>query len=208
MSDILIIDFGAGNINSLRNAVSKLVGKNNVSVVSEARDFSGASHIILPGVGAFDRVMSNLQGKEGMVTALEDAVQMKKIPFLGICVGMQILAEKGYENKILSGLGWIAGEVKPIVGENLIVPHMGWNTVKILDANIGGNDWVCRLDNKDFYFVHSFYFDCMKKENIVGQVSYGDDLSAIISNDNIIATQFHPEKSGDNGLEFLSGFLN
>lgn len=204
MKKISIIDFGAGNIHSIKNAISQIVGKDNVAIIKEAGDLVSASHIILPGVGAFDKAMHNLSANKNLILRLEEEVINRKTPFLGICIGMQILADKGYENGVVSGLGWVPGEVKHIPKENLIIPHIGWNNITL--ANNNKKDFSC-FDGKDFYFVHSYYFQCKKQEDIVAYVEYGESFPAIVAKDNIIATQFHPEKSGDNGLEFLKFFI-
>lgn len=206
MKKILIIDFGAGNIHSIKNAVAQIVGEENIVIVEQVSDFVAASHIILPGVGAFDRAMYNLKERKNLIGKLSEEVINNKVPLLGICIGMQVLADIGYENKTISGLGWISGEVKPLPTENLIVPHMGWNNINIINNKDIYKKFSC-FDKKDFYFVHSYYFDCMKSDNIIAEVKYGILLPAIIAVDNIIATQFHPEKSGENGLEFLKIFL-
>ena len=130
-----------------------------------------------------------------------------QIPFLGICVGMQVLADVGYENDAIVGLGWIPGEVRHIPQSNLVIPHMGWNNIQVENHKAEINkDFSC-FDNKDFYFVHSYYFDCAMAGHRIANVEYGISFPAIIARDNIIATQFHPEKSGENGLDFLKCFL-
>lgn len=204
MNKVLIIDFGAGNIHSIKNAVAQIVGGSNVVVAREVGDIVSASHIILPGVGAFDKAMYNLRANQNLIAKLEEEVINKKVPFLGVCIGMQILADMGYENGAKAGLGWISGEVRRISSERLIVPHMGWNNITLLDKQ--NRDFSC-FNNKDFYFVHSYYFECKNREDVIANVEYGIPFPAILERDNIIATQFHPEKSGDNGLEFLKFFI-
>ena len=206
MKKIAIIDFEAGNIHSMHNAVCKVAGAQNVAIVKDASGLDEVSHIILPGVGAFDKAMFNLQSNSGLISKLQHKVFEQKIPFLGVCVGMQLLADVGYENKATNGLGWIAGEVKEISGANVRVPHIGWNDI-LIDSNDVAQPFGI-FNKKDFYFVHSYYFRCMNKDNIIAKVNYEVDFPAIIAKDNIVATQFHPEKSGDNGLEFLNYILN
>ena len=205
MTKILIVDFGAGNICSLANAFSKLVGNDNIKIAESREDFISASHIVLPGVGAFDKAISNLKNKNWLIEELEYYVLHRKIPFLGICVGMQILADVGYENQITQGLGWISGQVNPLFGESLVIPHMGWNNINIITDLMPQG--LVKFHNKNFYFVHSYYYNCANKLNIAAQVSYGNNFPAMIIKDNIWGVQFHPEKSGGEGLKFLEQFL-
>ena len=139
-----------------------------------------------------------------MIQALEEFAINDKKPFLGICVGMQLLADVGYENVECLGLGWIPGSIKKIESEKLKLPHMGWNNVEIIK-----NPHKIKLirENNDFYFVHSFYFDCKSKKNIIGLTKYGLTFASIVAKENIYGVQFHPEKSSEQGLELIKNFL-
>jgi len=139
-----------------------------------------------------------------MINALEETVLKKKIPFLGICVGMQLLAEKGFENGIHEGLGWIKGSITKLKSKDLKLPHMGWNNTEIIN-NSSKMKFI--TENKDFYFVHSYFFDCSNKQNIIGITNYGLDFPSIVGEENIYGVQFHPEKSSAQGLELIYNFL-
>lgn len=204
MLKVAIIDFGAGNIHSISKAVINIVGADNVEVVSKAKDLSVFSHIIFPGVGAFAKAIDSLNKDEDLVEQILRAVKIDKIPFLGICVGMQILAETGCEGKYINGLGLFSGKVvKFPESSDLKVPHMGWNSLKIAK-----NSELSFLNGKDVYFVHSYYMSKVNEEEVAASCEYIINFPAIIARDNIIATQFHPEKSGKTGHKFLQYFLN
>ena len=210
---VLIIDYGSGNIKSVYNSVRRtLHNLNKYSEVKVSRslyDIEKADKIILPGVGSFDQCMSRIRKINDLVETLKYQVITKKKPFLGICVGMQILAYHGYENQKTRGLSWINGDVKPLKNfmehsKNLKIPHMGWNSLNIyknnkLIANINDND--------QFYFVHSYFFDIKHNNNIICNTKYGINIPAIINQDNIFGFQFHPEKSGSSGLKILYNWL-
>ena len=140
-----------------------------------------------------------------MIKALEKSVVINKKPFLGICVGMQLLAEFGFENGKHEGLGWIKGSIKKINVDNLKLPHMGWNNIRIVN-----NFYKMKFseENKDFYFVHSYFFDCFDKANIIGLTNYGLNFPSIVGKENIYGVQFHPEKSSDQGLELIKNFIS
>jgi len=202
----VIIDYGSGNLRSVAKAFAHVSGAEPL-VTSNPADLATASHIILPGVGAFGDCAAGLRGLKGMVEALEEQVLQRKKPFLGICVGMQLLADTGYEHGVHKGLGWISGEVVPIIPQNnLPVPHMGWNSLDLkihspITQNIGA----------DVYFVHSFKFECAEKyakEYVVATTSYCGAIQAFLAKDNIFGVQFHPEKSGKAGLQLIQNFLN
>ncbi|MFT6319127.1 MAG: glutamine amidotransferase [Granulosicoccus sp.] len=207
-SKIVIIDYDSGNLHSVENALD-LVKKPscNVLVSSNPEDLKSATHIILPGVGAFGNCASSLKGISGMVEELKIQVLENKKPFLGICVGMQLLADFGFEHGKSFGLGFIAGNVVKIDDQNhsLKVPHIGWNNVSIQKPHpiLEGIK-----DDEHFYFVHSFYYQPAHQNDVIATVKYGSDLTAIIAKDNIVATQFHPEKSSTSGLRLLKNFIN
>ena len=210
---VLIIDYGSGNIKSVYNSVKKTLQNLNkyfvLKVSNNLSEIKKADKIILPGVGSFDQCMNRIIKINDLVETLNDQVITKRKPFLGICVGMQILANYGYENQKTKGLSWIDGDVKSLkksrlVSQDLKIPHMGWNNLNIekknsLFDNITGED--------QFYFVHSYFFDIKHKKNIICNTKYGIDIPAIVSKDNIFGFQFHPEKSGQSGLKILYNWL-
>ena len=206
---VLIIDYGSGNIKSVYNSVKRTLHNfNKFSKVKVSRNLSEvrkADRIILPGVGSFDQCMSRIRKIKDLVETLKYQVISKQKPFLGICVGMQILAYHGYENKKTKGLSWINGDVKPLKNfidhsENLKIPHMGWNTLSIYKNNKLLDNIT---DSDQFYFVHSYFFDIRHKDYIICNTNYGIDIPAIVNQDNIFGFQFHPEKSGRSGLKIL-----
>ncbi len=194
---IAIIDYGAGNLFSVKNALDYL--NINSTITNKKEDIENADGLILPGVGAFPAAMKML-GKTGLIETIKE--QTKQKPMLGICLGMQILFEKGYEFEEADGLSLINGKVDKIVDNGLIIPHMGWNKLE------KQND--CPLmynlpDEAYVYFVHSFQAYC-KKENIAAYCEYGDIIPALVFEGNVYGAQFHPEKSGDVGLKILKNF--
>ena len=199
---IKIIDYGLGNLLAFQNVYNFL----NIPVhfAKTEEDLEGATHLILPGVGAFDHAIEKLN-YSGMRPKLEKLVIKDKIPVLGICVGMQIFAHRSDEGT-LAGLGWIPGEVihfKSPKHPNLILPHMGWNDVRPL-ANQGlfKNLSV----DAEFYFLHSFYFKCLNLINIAALSTYGAEFACAVNSENIYGVQFHPEKSHRFGIELLKNF--
>jgi len=206
---ITLIDYGSGNLHSAFKAVKKaaeISGKNvDVKLTENPKDLDDASHIILPGVGAFKDCMSGLAFVSGMVESLERNVLSKGKNFLGICVGMQLLAERGLEEGEYKGLGWLKGEVSKIkpVDKALKIPHMGWNE----SNDVQPNSLTSGLSGKDFYYVHSYSMKTDAK-NIVATTNYAEEIVAVVNKDNIYGTQFHPEKSQQNGLALLTNFVN
>lgn len=202
---ILIIDYGSGNIESVANALALIKGDSEVVISNKISDLKSANYLILPGVGAFADCMNGLKSIEGFLPELRKQVMTEKKPFLGVCVGMQVLATTGVENGEHQGLGFINGRVEKIVGENLKVPHMGWNNISVkTNKHAVLKDIV---DGEHFYFANSFHFACSNENNILAQVEYGTKLTAIVAKDNIFGVQFHPEKSGEAGLKLLENFL-
>ena len=205
---VTIVDYGLGNILSAQQSFLKVAEDNklNVSVVITNRPevVSNSTHIVLPGQGAFETCMNNLINIKGMMKQLTKSVIENKVPFLGICVGMQLLANISFENGQHKGLGWIPGEIKKLPTGGLKLPHMGWNEVKIIQNN---NNLIDQNEIHDFYFVHSYYFDCKQSENIVGTTDYGINFTSLISKENIYGVQFHPEKSSKQGLNLIKKFL-
>jgi len=199
---ILIVNYGMGNIGSVSNALDYLGGKHFIS--NDPNDLGKADAYILPGVGAFAKAMQNLRELR-LVNELSRQVLEKRKPFLGICLGMQLLAKDSFEMGYATGLGWIDGHVCEIEpSDGLRVPHVGWNGVMFKpDTQL-----FQRLDEGcHFYFDHSFHLQC-PRDLVVATCEYGGDLVAALQMDHIFATQFHPEKSQRNGLKLLRNFLN
>ena len=210
---VAIIDYGSGNLRSAAKAFEHVIAEHNlkftVLVTNKAEDLERASHIVLPGQGAFGDCMSGLQAVEGMVEALEKAVLEEKKPFLGICVGMQLLATRGLEYGTHAGLNWIEGDVIPIqpTDKTVKIPHMGWNVVSFPQST---NHPVLKNQVKTgahFYFVHSFMFKSKSDENVFGVADYSGQVTSIVAKANIVGVQFHPEKSQEAGLTLLHDFL-
>lgn len=200
---MIIIDYGAGNIGSIINMLKKIGVPSKLS--RRAEDIFNATHLILPGVGAFDHGMSCLE-KSKLISPLNQAVFEKNTPILGICLGMQMLFEQSEEGE-LPGLGWISGSVirfskKQMVGANKI-PHMGWNSVIPKNASPLFNGLE---DEARFYFVHSYHVQCNNEKDIIGQTHYGYPFTSSVNKDNIYGAQFHPEKSHKFGMQLLKNF--
>lgn len=208
MKQVTIIDYGSGNLHSIAKAFEREAQGSGfvIKVSSNFQDIETASHIVLPGVGAFADCLKGLRTAKGVLHALEKAVMVDKKPFLGVCVGMQMLAEESHEQGIHKGLGWIKGSVIGIDSQNnvLKVPHMGWNEL-IIDKPHPALAGIKTGDHA--YFVHSYWMDCKDVGDILARVEYGKNLTAVIANDNIVATQCHPEKSQQVGLKLISNFL-
>ena len=168
-----------------------------------------ASRVVLPGVGAFADCRRGLDDIDGMVEALNENVLQRGAPFFGICVGMQLMAERGREYQVTPGLGWIAGEVDRITPSDpsLKIPHMGWNTLNMLKAHPLLADLALGPDGLHAYFVHSYELKTSRPEELVAQADYGGPLTAIVGRDNMVGTQFHPEKSQRLGLALIANFL-
>ena len=195
-----ILDYGAGNVQAITRIYNNLKIPNRL--ISDISDFEGVDKLILPGVGSFDAVVSKLY-ESGLKERLSELVLKEKIPVLGICVGLQIMA-KSSEEGTLPGLGWINATVKKFsLPSDFYVPHMGWNTFS-LD---GINDIFNGTDEEfGFYFVHSFYFDLEEEIDSTTKTTYGLEFTSAIKKGNIVATQFHPEKSHSNGVSLLKNF--
>ncbi len=206
---ITIIDCGSGNLRSAQKAFEKasddLFKKNNVIISSKIEDIENSNCVVLPGVGAFADFMNGLNKIDGMKDALEFLVKKKGIPFIGICVGMQVLAQKGYENRETDGIGWFKGSVKKInTNSDLPIPQMGWNNFNLKKPH----PVLQQITEKDHgYFVHSYSFFSEEPSDVLATVDYGAEIPAIIAKDNIIGVQFHPEKSQEVGLRIISNFL-
>lgn len=205
---ITIIDYGSGNLRSVAKAFEQVAGDNmQVEVSDRASSLERATHIVLPGVGAYGDCMRGLSSLPGMLDALSEQVHAKKKPFLGICVGMQMLFERGHEHGVHSGLGWLKGEVVPLAPQDhaLKVPHMGWNELQVQHAHplLSGIE-----SGSHAYFVHSYHAHCANAANQLATVAYGQSVTAVVGQDHIMGTQFHPEKSQETGLRLLANFLS
>ncbi len=203
-----LIDYGSGNLASAAKALARAANGTGIEIVTTADPevVREAERIVLPGVGAFADCMRGLSAVPGMVEVLREKVLKEGAPFLGICVGMQLLATVGREFGSHAGLGWIAGEVVKIAPNDpeLKIPHMGWNELKILRKH-ALLDGVA--DGAHAYFVHSFQLKPVLDEDLVATTDYGGPLTAMVGNDNIAGTQFHPEKSQATGIKLLENFL-
>lgn len=199
---IAVVDYEMGNLRSIAKALEFVGG--DVIVSNKPEDLRSAKKIVLPGVGAFRDGMINLQKKD-LISILRQEVKEKKKPLFGICLGMQLLADKSYEFGEWKGLGFISGEVKKFdIDDKYKVPHVGWNNVKFVSDHplLKGVK-----NNSDFYFVHSYHLICQEESMVAGVCDYGGDFTAIVAKDNIFATQFHPEKSQKSGLKILENFV-
>ncbi|TNE58965.1 MAG: imidazole glycerol phosphate synthase subunit HisH [Sphingomonadales bacterium] len=202
---LALIDYGAGNLHSVHNAL-RAAGAEHVAVTADPDLVRGARRIVLPGVGSFKACAQGLRGIPGMIDALEECVLEKGVPFLGICVGMQLLAERGLEHGTTRGLGWIAGDVALIEPSDasIKVPHMGWNDVALLPH--ARNHPV--LEEGEAYFLHSYHFAANEGHDVAAMTDHGEGLVAAVSRDNILGVQFHPEKSQAYGISMLERFLD
>ncbi len=207
---ITVIDYGSGNLNSVAKAFEKvalnITSSAQVVISARAQDIQEASHIILPGQGAFDDCMHNLCADDKLYQSLQTAVIQQAKPFFGICVGMQLLAEYGLENRRTKGLNWIGGYVdrlKPC-DENLKIPHMGWNNIYCQNQH----PVFQNIEGQDVYFVHSWAISHLDPSHILTTTDYGGSFISAIGKDNMVATQFHPEKSQLIGQMIIANFLH
>lgn len=198
---IALIDYGAGNLHSVHNAL-KAAGAGNIAVTDDPTVVQSADRIVLPGVGAFGACRDALTGIGGMIAAMEERVRNDGIPFLGICVGMQLLADKGIEFGEHAGLGWIGGTVEAIgpTSEEIKIPHMGWNDVVPAQSHD-------LIELGEAYYLHGYHFNVSDEREILAVTEHGTDIVSAVGRDNIIGVQFHPEKSQAYGLAFLKRFL-
>jgi glutamine amidotransferase len=207
-----IIDYGSGNLRSAAKALQRAAGEaglgETVVVTSRAEDLAGAERIVLPGVGAFADCRAGLAALPGMIEALQEQVIARAKPFLGICVGMQLMAERGREHGVQAGLGWIEGEVVALTPGDpaLKIPHMGWNSLTLAEG--ARHPVLADLeDGRHVYFVHSYQLRAENPAEVLATVDYGGAVSAVVGRDNLIGTQFHPEKSQRAGLALLTRFM-
>ena len=199
-----LIDGQSGNIGSIKKAIKDLINEKpyQLKIIQGNFNPNNFDKIILPGQGAYSTLISNLK-KLKIIRPLKQYLDDNK-SYLGICVGMQILSDEGHEDQITKGLGIISGKIKKFSNKKLIIPHMGWNTISVNKA-----DPIVKknLNEKDFYFVHSYIYENINKENILGLTTYGKNFPSIINKGNIYGVQFHPEKSHKNGLKLIKNFI-
>ena len=210
---VAIVDYGSGNLHSAAKAFERAARESGyaqpIVVTSEPEVVARADRVVLPGVGAFADCRRGLDAIDGMVEALDRRVRQQGRPFLGICVGMQLMAERGREYEVTDGLGWIPGEVDRIAPSDpaLKIPHMGWNTLNaekphpLLDGIAVGPQGL------HAYFVHSYHLRAAQRSDLVAQADYGGPVTAIVGRDTLVGTQFHPEKSQRLGLKLIANFL-
>ena len=208
---VAIVDYGSGNLRSAAKAFDRAAAESGaggpIVVTAEAERVAAADRVVLPGVGAFADCKAGLAALDGMIEALEEAVIRRARPFFGICVGMQLMARVGREHGDHDGLGWIDGEVVAIEpGQGrLRIPHMGWNE---LEFEAPGHPVFAGIaDGDHVYFVHGYRLVCARAEDILAQVDYGGPITAAVGRDNLVGTQFHPEKSQAAGLRIIANFL-
>ena len=209
---VCIVDYGSGNLRSVAKAFEWAVAEADltmtVTVTADPDQVAAADHVVLPGVGAFADCKRGLTAVAGMPDAIHCAVRERGRPFLGICVGMQLMAARGWENGLTEGFGWLEAEVDSIMplDASLKIPHMGWNELKFSE--------FCHPVLKDLddgahaYFVHSYHMVCSDQADILAATDYGGPVTAAVGRDNLFGTQFHPEKSQANGLKLIRNFLN
>jgi len=213
MQRVVIIDYGSGNLHSAGKALERAGRESNANaeIVVSARpeDVRAADRVVLPGVGAFADCKRGLDAVPGMHDAIEETVRVKGRPFLGICVGMQLMATRGLEFEITEGLGWVAGDVCAIDPRDpaLKIPHMGWNTLDVATPHALLDGIKTGPDGLHAYFVHSYHLVPANRDVIVAETDYGGPVTAMVAKGNVAGTQFHPEKSQTLGLKLLANFL-
>jgi len=210
---VAIVDYGSGNLHSAAKAFERAAHESGhdqpIVVTNDPARLAQAERVVLPGVGAFADCRRGLDAIDGMIEALNESVLQRGRPFFGICVGMQLMAERGREYQVMPGLGWIAGEVDRIAPHDagLKIPHMGWNTLDMLRPHPLLEDVPLGPDGLHAYFVHSYELKPARRADLVAQSDYGGPLTAIVGRDNMVGTQFHPEKSQRLGLALIKNFL-
>lgn len=201
---IAIVDYGMGNVRSLLNAFEYL--GHDVRITSDHGELAAAGRIVLPGVGAFGDAMAAIR-ERGLQEVLTRLALQEHKPVLGVCLGMQLFARSSSEHGMHEGLGWIDADIRRLeVPSGLKVPHVGWNELHFPD-----DDWLFRgihATQANFYFVHSFHMVCHKPTDVLATTDYGGPVTAVVRSGNLVAAQFHPEKSQDNGLKLLANWVN
>jgi imidazole glycerol-phosphate synthase subunit HisH len=210
---VAIIDYGSGNLHSARKAFERAAREAGldveINVTTDPEDVLAADRVVLPGVGAFADCRRGLDGVSGMVEAMDEAVRQRGRPFLGICVGAQLMATRGLEYEVVDGLNWIAGDVAAIKPRDpeLKIPHMGWNTLDLRRSHPLLEGVTTGQSGLHAYFVHSYQLYADNADDVVATADYGGPVTAIIARDNLAGTQFHPEKSQTLGLRLIANFL-
>jgi len=210
---LTIIDYGSGNLHSAAKAFERMNAETGagytIMVTADPEEVRRANRVVLPGVGAYAGCRSGLLGVDGMMQALGEAVIEKARPFLGICVGMQLMADLGLEHAKTLGFGWIGGEVRAIEpnDETLKIPHMGWNTLEVINPHPLLEGIETGAQGLHAYFVHSYHLAAKDRADIVAETDYGGPVTAIVARGNVAGTQFHPEKSQKLGLSLIANFL-
>ena len=211
---VAVVDYGSGNLQSVMQSL-RAAGQNagfshEFTLTDKPDDVSKADYLVLPGVGAFSDCAKNLHAVDGMIDALTEQVQKRGVPFLGICVGMQLLADVGHEDGRTDGLGWISGAVNkftpaPQTGRPLKIPHMGWNGISFAGQSHPVLDGID--EGSAVYFVHGYHVEVIDQQHVLARADYGGPVVAAIGCDNIFGVQFHPEKSQDIGQRLLTNWL-
>ena len=210
---VALIDYGAGNLRSAEKGLERVaheIGRDQkILLTRDPEVVAKADRVVLPGDGAFPFCRKGVAAIDGMEEAIRDFVEKRGRPFLGICVGMQLLASRGLEHEPTDGFGWIEGTVKAIEpgADHLKVPHMGWNTMDLVHPHPVLDGIRLGPDGLHAYFLHSFAFDVTHRRDLVATADYGGPVTAIVARDNVVGTQFHPEKSQTLGLALLANFL-
>jgi glutamine amidotransferase len=213
MQTAVIIDYGSGNLHSAGKALQRAAregeSQTQVQISSDPAVVASADRLILPGVGAFADCRRGLQAVPGLLEALNATAMGRERPFLGICVGMQLMASRGLEFGVTDGFGWIPGEVKAIApsDSSLKIPHMGWNTLNQISAHPLLVDIPTGSDGLHAYFVHSYHLVPDERAHLLAETNYGGSITAMVARDHLAGTQFHPEKSQTLGLKLLANFL-
>lgn len=210
---VAIIDYGSGNLHSAQKAFERAAREagltTSITLTSDPDLIRKADRIVLPGVGAFADCHAGLTAIDGLIDVMTESVVAKGTPFLGICVGMQLLASRGLEHVTTAGLDWIKGDVQRIEPQDpaLKIPHMGWNTLDIRHDHALLAGIPTGANGLHAYFVHSYHFSVKNSDALVAETNYGGPITAIVAQDNIAGSQFHPEKSQRLGLAFIANFL-
>jgi imidazole glycerol-phosphate synthase subunit HisH len=210
---VAIIDYGSGNLRSATKAFERAAREAGIAaeieLTADAERVRGADRIVLPGVGAYADCAAGLHAVEGMWEAVEEDAIARARPFLGICVGMQLMSERGLEKTVTRGLGWIAGDVKEIAPNDpaLKIPQIGWNTIHVKQAHPLFDGIATGENGLHAYFVHSYHLDAIDPAQVLATTDYGGPVTAAVGRDNLAGTQFHPEKSQALGLALIANFL-
>ena len=210
---IAIVDYGSGNLRSAQKAFERAAHESCISadvlVTADPETVGSADRIVLPGVGAFRDCRAGILAIDGMMDVLQEQVRNKAKPFLGICVGMQLMADQGLEGRETAGFGWINGQVEKITVSDLSlkIPHMGWNTLDVTNQHSLLDDIPTGENGLHAYFVHSYHFQIEFATDSIATTQYGGQVTAMIAHENMVGTQFHPEKSQKLGLALISNFI-